>query len=126
MKTVTDSLDDRYNTYLNVLLDAITGYVVMKELMRRIRPKLKKIYVRISDPPIPNNAGAREIEYSWIFANMSNERGLALDLGVGNSFTGLVAARKGYEVIGIDLRDLHFNYVHPQFTFRKENIFISK
>lgn len=95
----------------------------MKELMRRIRPKLKRVYVKISAPPVPNNAGAREIEYSWIFANIPNEGGSALDLGTGNSYTGLLAARKGYEVLGIDLRDTHFNYHHPRFKFRKEDFF---
>lgn len=91
--------------------------------MRRIRPKLKRVYVKISAPPVPNNAGDREIEYSWIFANMPNEGGLALDLGTGNGYTGLVAARKGYEVLGIDLRGLNFDYIHPKFEFRKEDFF---
>lgn len=95
----------------------------MKEIMRRTGPRLRRIYNKISAPPIPNNAGAREIEYSWIFANMPNDGGLALDLGVGNSYTGLVAARKGYEVLGIDLRHIQFNFIHPQFKFCKKDIF---
>ncbi len=95
----------------------------MKEFMRRIGPRIKKIYHKISDPPIPNNKGAREIEYSWIFANIPKDKGLALDLGIGNSYTSLVAARKGYEVIATDLKNIHFNYIHHRIEFIKKDIF---
>jgi len=89
----------------------------------KIEPILIKIYHRFSLPPEPNVWGERDIEYSWVVTNTPDGRGLALDFGSGPSWMGLQAARKGWEVIAVDLEKEKFFFHHPRFKFIQGNIF---
>lgn len=90
--------------------------------VERIEPILKKIYQKFVTPPIPNLKGDREIEYSWIIANMPEGTGEVLDFGCGISLLGLLAARKGFNVTAIDLKPVKWFYKHPTLKFIQVDI----
>lgn len=74
-------------------------------------------------PPLtPNLAGDREIENSWILAEMGQGPGEALDFGCGGSGLGLVAARRGYKVTAIDLEPVWWPYVVLNLRFIKGDL----
>lgn len=101
-------------------MTGITKFV--KKLVRRGAPRLANAYYRLTEPSIPNLRGDRDIEYSWVVANMPEGPGEALDFGCGPSWMGLVAARKGYLVTCIDMLDVTWNYQHPNLRFLKADI----
>ena len=92
--------------------------------MLKIEPALIGAYRRFIEPPAPNLRGDRHVEYSWIVANMPDGPGKALDFGTGPawSWMGLLAARKGFQVIGVDIQPAEWPYVHPGFKFVQGNI----
>lgn len=91
--------------------------------IQKIDPILKKIYRKLSQPPVPNLKGDRDIEYSWVAANMPEGPGMALDFGCGSSYLGLIAAQRGFKVAAIDLASVNWAYVHPNLTFLQKDIF---
>jgi len=91
--------------------------------LQKVEPTLLKLYRKISEPPIPNLKGDRDIEYSWVAANMPEGPGVALDFGCGSSYLGLIAAQRGFKVTAIDLASVNWSYVHPNLTFLQKDIF---
>ena len=67
-------------------------------------------------------SGNRAIENSWIASEMPIGPGKALDFGPGNSHLWLIAARRGFEVVGVDLREPTWFYVEPRITFMRGDI----
>ena len=57
--------------------------------------------------------GDREIEWSWIAANMPQGPGEVLDFGPGDSYVGLIAAQRDFNVMTIDLAKVEWPYLHP-------------
>lgn len=92
-------------------------------IFQKLEPTIFKVYRRISSPPIPNLMGDRDIENSWIVANMPDGPGAALDFGCGLGWLGLLAARKGFKVTAIDLEPVTWYYEHPSLNFIQNNIF---
>ena len=97
-------------------------------ILQRLEPILKKLYRKFVPPPpphlspVPPQAGDRDIEYSWIAANMPEGPGNALDFGSGQSYMGLIAARKGFNTIALDLEPVRWFYKHPRFKFIQGDI----
>jgi len=80
------------------------------KLAQSFKPFFASLYERIGNPPVPNLDGDRDIEYSWIAANMAEGPGKALDFGCGTSWMGLLAARRGFEVTAVDLLQISWSY----------------
>ena len=91
--------------------------------VQKMEPTLVNLYRKISEPPIPNLKGDRDIEYSWVAANMPQGPGRALDFGCGSSYLGLIAAQRGFKVTALDLASVNWSYVHPNLTFLQRDIF---
>ena len=73
--------------------------------------------------PVPNLNGDREIENSWIISKLDNGNGNALDFGCSQgTYLGLIAARRGYNVTGIDLTQVNLHYKIPNMKFIKGDI----
>ena len=87
------------------------------KIFQRFRPFLVALYERLGRPPDPNLSGDRDVEYSWIAANMSQGPGRALDFGCGRSSMALLAAMKDFDVTAIDLGQVQWWYEHPQLRF---------
>lgn len=83
----------------------------------KIDSLLKNLYRRIRYLPIPNSLGERDIEYSFIAANMPQGAGYALDFGSGSSYMSLLAARKGFMVTAVDLTPSQCLHTHPNLKF---------
>lgn len=65
-----------------------------------------------------NLTGDRQIEWSFVIANIPNGPGEAMDFGPGSgSYLGLIAALKGFEVVAVDLDKVDWFYVHPNLKF---------
>jgi len=92
----------------------------------KVTPVLKHAYQKIVQPPVPNLSGDRDLEYSWLAANMPDGSGEALDFGCGPGWLGLLAARKGFNVTAIDLSEVLWHYNHPRLKFVREDIFKSE
>lgn len=92
-------------------------------IFRKIEPILIRLYRKVSEPPMPNLKGDRDIEYSWVAANMPEDPGRALDFGCGSSYLGLMVAQRGFKVTAIDLVSVNWSYVHPNLTFLQKDIF---
>lgn len=95
----------------------------MQRILRRLEPHLLQVYRKLLQPPPPNLEGDRYMEYSWIAANIPNGPGQALDFGCGFSWMGLLAARRGFQVTAIDLREIKWSYLYPGLEFKKGNLF---
>lgn len=94
------------------------------KLLQPIVTKLLQIYKKISDPPIPNLRGEREIEYSFINAFIPTiERGKALDFGASSSSVCLTALRKGYHVTALDLTAEKGPFLHQDLAYVQGDIF---
>ena len=91
-------------------------------VLQKIEPWLVKAYRGLREPPAPNAKGDRDIEYSWIAANMPAGPGHALDFGCGPGWLGLMAARRGFEVTAVDLRPIAWHYKHPELRFLQQDI----
>lgn len=84
---------------------------------------LARIYKQLVPLPSPNLKGDRDIENTWIAANMPEGPGDALDFGTGGNWNGLLAARKGFNVICIDLLPISWPYRHAGLNFIRKDIF---
>ncbi len=69
-----------------------------------------------------NLCGDREVEWSWIVANMPTGPGKALDFGAAGSYLGLVAAERGYSVTALDIQPVSWLYRHPGLRFLRGDI----
>ena len=71
---------------------------------------------------IPNLAGDRDIEWSWIASYIPNGPGEAIDFGPGGSYLGLIAAERGFNVTAVDLKKIEPPYRHPRLRFIQGDI----
>src|SRR3990172_974869 len=90
--------------------------------VEKIDPILRRIYKRMIQPPAPNLKGDRDVEYSWVAANLPNGPGEAMDFGCSVGWMGLLAARKGFKVTGVDLEPAIWHYEHPNLKFVQGSI----
>jgi len=70
--------------------------------------------VPASPTPMPPLYGDRDIEWSWIAAEMPDGPGCALDVGSGGSSLALTATQRGFSVKALDLAPPRLPYVHPR------------
>lgn len=75
-----------------------------------------------TQPAAKNLLGDRDIEWSWVGAQVPDRPGTALDFGNGGSFLGLMAAQKGYTVTAVDLGSVQWPYLHPHLHFVQGDI----
>jgi len=79
--------------------------------------RVKGVFRLLEQPRLPNLAGDRDIEWSWVAARIPRGPGEALDFGPGGSSLGLIAAERGFKVTAVDLLPLTKYYVHPAIHF---------
>lgn len=95
---------------------------IVQSILYKLEPILISLYRKFLQSPPPNLEGDRHIEYSWIAAHIPDGPGYALDFGCGtSSYLGLAAARKGFEVLAIDLGKVDWPYSHPNLKFIQED-----
>lgn len=67
--------------------------------------------------------GDRDVEWSFVSANMPRQGGKALDFGSGNSYMSLLAAFHGFRVIALDLEAQNFPWQHSMANFVQGDLF---
>lgn len=91
---------------------------VMSELRNFIR-----IMPRLWTPPTALTLkGDRDIESSWVAAQLPNNPGKILDFGCGTSSHGLLGSMKGGDVTGLDLKTIHVPYKAQNLKFQQGDI----
>ena len=96
---------------------------MFRRVFQRLEQPLVSIYRKLGDMQSPNLRGDREVENSWIAANMPDGPGEALDFGCGAGWLGLLAARRGFKVTAIDLQPVNWYYEHPHLRFIQGDVF---
>ena len=110
------------------VLRRLVGYARTAGVFKPIRPlwRLARSVGRWSKgrgpTRVPNLAGDRDIEWSWVAAHMPSGPGEALDFGPGGSPLGLIAAQRGFHVTSVDLEPMQWPYVHPHLRFVRGDI----
>lgn len=69
-----------------------------------------------------NLSGDRDIEWSFVSANLPEGTGNALDFGNGGGPLALIAAIKGYSTIALDINCVDWLYSHPLLQFKQGDI----
>ena len=67
-------------------------------------------------------SGDREIEWSWVAAQIPPGPGEALDFGCGGSHLAIAAAHRGYRVTAVDLGPVEWPYHHERLSFLQGDI----
>ena len=100
---------------------------MLQSLLTKIEPILASYYRKLKNAQLPNLVGDREIEYSFICANIpSIENGIALDFGAGNGFLSLVAVQRGYTVKAIDLLHPNLIFLIKNLKYETNDIFLTR
>lgn len=70
----------------------------------------------------PNLEGDRDIEWTWVSANLPSGPGRAFDFGTGTSNLAFEAALKGFRVISIDLTSSARFFTHPRIEYLQADL----
>jgi SAM-dependent methyltransferase len=73
-------------------------------------------------PGGPNLEGDRDIEWTWVSANMPSGPGRAFDFGTGESNLAFEAALRGFRVTSIDLTTFSRFFTHPGVRFLQTDL----
>ena len=96
---------------------------MVRRLLLRTEPMLRSVYHVMMEGSPPNLAGDRDIEYSFVAANVPEGPGSALDFGCGpRSWLALLASRKGFEATAVDLEPVSWLYECPNLEFLRGNL----
>lgn len=71
---------------------------------------------------MPNLEGDRDIEWTWVSANMPAGPGKALDFGTGESDLAFEAALRGFRVTSIDLTPKTRFFTHPNARYLQTDL----
>jgi hypothetical protein len=95
-------------------------YRRLKEIRDRNQPAAPKKSAAVR---IPNLEGDRDIEWTWLSANLPSGKGKALDFGTGDSNLAFEAALRGYTVTSIDLTEPVVRPVdHPGVRYQRTDL----
>jgi SAM-dependent methyltransferase len=95
-------------------------YPSLQKIRRLLfRPATKENSVQ---PGGPNLEGDRDIEWSWMSAQMPSGPGRAFDFGTGESNLAFQAALRGFEVTSIDLELNSRFYSHPKIRYLQADL----
>ncbi len=92
--------------------------------LKRIRDGFRKEQPKAAASPAggPNLEGDRDIEWTWISANMPAGPGRALDFGTGDSTLAFEAALRGFRVTSIDLTSKSHFFTHPKVRYLQKDL----
>jgi hypothetical protein len=95
-------------------------YAWLKGIRDRGRPSPAG---RSASVRIPNLEGDRDVEWTWMSANLPSGPGKALDFGTGDSNLAFESALRGFTVTSIDLTEPAARYVtHPGVRYLRADL----
>jgi hypothetical protein len=80
--------------------------------------KAKRAFIPAS-PVSVDIHGERNVEWSFLSAEMPDGPGEAIEFGCEQGYMSLLAAQKGFHVVANDLQEQSFIWQHPQVEFRR-------
>lgn len=95
---------------------------VPKFFLQQLRRWHRWLVRKQLEGPGPNLWGDRQVEWSFIAAHMPTGPGLALDFGPGDSYMGLIAVRRNFRVLALDLERPTVPWRHPGVSFIRGNL----
>ena len=102
--------------------------ISMPESVYRLLHKIRSAFRKPSDskesPAVRelNLEGDRDIEWTWVSANMPSGPGRALDFGTGCSNLAFEAALRGFRVTSIDLTSTGRFFTHPNVRYLQADL----
>lgn len=86
-----------------------------------LHPPLQRLKRRLAKqgPGYLDLSGDRDVEWSFIAAHMPQGPGEALDFGCDGTYLNLIAARRGFKVVALDLETQVLPWQHPNRRFEK-------
>lgn len=101
--------------------------MALRDTLTRIAPLLRSGAIRTGRHlllgPAPNLEGDRHVEYSFVSNFMPRGPGQALDVGCGEGWLGLLAARAGFSVTAVDLTPRRSPTAHQGLTHVAGDLF---
>src|SRR5271154_406798 len=80
--------------------------------------KAKRAFILPASPPTHLNiVGERNVEWSFLSAQMPNGPGEAIEFGCEHAYMSLLAAQRGFHVVANDLQNQSFTWQHPNVEF---------
>ncbi len=89
------------------------------QLANWVPPVIARRLVKAS---VPNLAGDRDVEWSWVAAHIPDGPGEALDFGAGTGFLSFIAAQRQFKVTAVDLGQAEWLYSPPGLKFMQGDI----
>lgn len=83
---------------------------------------LRRLYSKLRETPEPTLKGGREIEHSWVAANMPRGPGEAFDFGCESGTLSILATMYGFNVTACDLEPAAWFFEHPSLHFVQGDI----
>jgi hypothetical protein len=85
-----------------------------------LQPALQTLKRRLTQgPEYIELSGDRDLEWSFVAAQMPQGPGEALDFGCDGTCLSLIAARRGFKVVAIDLENYVLPWQHPNRRFEQ-------
>ena len=85
--------------------------------------KVKRLFIPSAFAPDVHHAvnikGERDVEWAFLFTNLPDGPGKAIEFGCEFGHMSLLAALKGFQVLAVDLQDQPFTWKHPNVEFVK-------
>lgn len=84
-----------------------------------LHPPLRRLKRRLAKqgPGLLDLSGDRDVEWSFVAAYMPQGPGEALDFGCNGTYLSLIAARRGFKVVALDLEGQVLPWQHPNRHF---------
>lgn len=92
--------------------------IIVPNSVHSLLKRLKQNFKHVTSGPITIDiSGERNIEWSFLSAEIPNGPGEALEFGCEHGYMSLVAAQRGFHVIANDLQHQVFGWEHPKVEF---------
>jgi SAM-dependent methyltransferase len=85
--------------------------------------KAKRTFIPSKTPPLRRTIdGERNVEWSFLSAEMPQGPGNAIEFGCEQGYMSLLAAQRGFQVVANDLQSQAFTWEHPNVKFLRGDL----
>lgn len=99
------------------------GRSTLRRIVGGVGRRVVSLASELAAPGELDLSGSRDIEWSWVVAQMGNGPGKALDFGPGpRGLLSLTAARRGFEVVALDRLPVSCPFVESNISFIQSDI----
>jgi len=99
--------------------------IYMPEWLRSTLRRIKRTF-RPPEKPDIDLVGDRDIEWSFVASHLPCGPGEALDFGCDGTYLSLIAARRGFHVVALDLERQAVSWQHPNRNFVQRDLLAAR